>query len=256
MRIVEQSVKLVHATAEPVRTVEQMGRICYQSSHKVKVCETCNGSGTREYFHACEPQFPLCEDCVGTGTDESSAISFVKMILANGHESTLEHVSAGFKIITDRGVTHELVRHRIASFSQESTRYCDYSNDRFGGELTFIYPLGLNEEPRCEPFNGADLPSQRALWQIGILATEDVYQQMRKADVSPQIARSVLPNSLKAEIGMTCNAREWRHFLKLRLSPKAHPQMRQVAEMLRVELTKWFPTAFEEFTSIEIGGAL
>jgi thymidylate synthase (FAD) len=205
MKIVPVSVTLAHATPDPARVIEAMGRICYQSQHKVEP----NGA---------------------------SADRFVTMILGNGHESVLEHVSAGFRIVTDRGVTHELVRHRIASFSQESTRYCDYSGDRFGGELGFIVPPGLSD-------------SASSTWRCAVDTAEGMYKGLRASGVPPEIARSVLPNALKAEIGMTCNAREWRHFLKLRLSPKAHPQMRHVAALIRNGLMNWFPTAFEEFVS-------
>jgi len=199
MRIVEPSVRLVHATPDPARIVEEMGRICYQSSGE-------------------------------TGGD------FTRMLVKRGHESVLEHVSAGFRIVTDRGVTHELVRHRIASFSQESTRYCDYTGERFGGDLSFIEPPGLE---------GGE--SSRRGWSSAVSYAEEVYRALRTSGVSPQIARSVLPNSLKSEIGMTANAREWRHFLKLRLSVASHPQMRHIAEMLCVQLAEWFPDAFKEF---------
>ena len=117
MKIVEPSVTLIHCTSEPERTIERMGRICYQSNHKVKACESCQGEGRRESIIV--GQKHPCEICHGTGTDIESAIAFIKMILSNGHESVLEHASAGFSIVTDRGVTHEIVRHRLASYSQE-----------------------------------------------------------------------------------------------------------------------------------------
>ena len=252
MKIVEPSVTLVHSTVEPARTIEKIGRICYQSHHKVAVCESCGGTGlnndlVRQGLHSMD-ESARCISCSATGTDESSAIAFVKMILANGHESVLEHVSAGFRIITDRGVTHQLVRHRIASFSQESTRYCNYSDERFKKELTFIEPPGLRtKEQAGESVVMAD--GDLGAWASVMEGAEHIYLEMISRGVAPQIARSVLPNSLKSEIGMTCNAREWRHFLRLRTSPKAHPQMRQIAFMLRDELCKWFPTAFEEFQS-------
>ena len=224
MKIIPVSVTMVHATADPSRIVEAMVRICYQSSHRVKPCEKCEGERGLS-----------CSQCNGTGTDEQSATDFVRMVIARGHESVIEHVSAGFRIVTDRGVTHELVRHRLASFSQESTRYCDYSGDRFGGDLGFIVPPGLSE-------------AEASTWRCAVDTSEGMYKGLRASGVPPEIARSILPNSLKAEIGMTCNAREWRHFLRLRLSPKAHPQMREVAAMIRDHLVKWFPAAFEDIT--------
>lgn len=241
MKIVEPSVTLIHSTPNPERTIERMGRICYQSTHKVKVCADCNGAKTKNvgfYTTILEP----CSTCNGTGTDIESAIAFVKMILANGHESVLEHVSAGFSIITDRGVTHEIVRHRIASYSQESTRYCNYSQDRFGCEIAVIEPPGLETIERVnEGAWGSNLA-----WFQAVKESERIYLELLTHDVSPQIARSVLPNCLKSEIGMTANFREWRHFLRLRTSTKAHPQMRQIAEMIRSELLKLSPVCFED----------
>lgn len=248
MKIVKPNVTFVHSTPNPERVIERMGRICYQSDHKVKVCENCGGKGRIKDpgKGALSPYEMACFHCAGTGTDISSAIAFVKKIIANGHESVIEHASAGFSIITDRGVTHEIVRHRLASFSQESTRFCGYDGERFGNELTFIEPPGLSTEPNADAFSGAPLPSCRELWLAGIAMTEQTYKLLRQEDVRPEIARSVLPNSLKAEIGMTANFREWRHFLRLRTSPKAHPQMREVAEMLRAELMKLSRVCFED----------
>ena len=246
MRIVKPSVKLAHATADPARVVEAMGRICYQSDHNVLPCKSCDGTGKTNNGLRLWKMMVNCPDCSGTGTDELSVVAFVKKILSNGHESVLEHVSAGFKIVTDRGVTHELVRHRIASFSQESTRYCNYGNDRFGKNLTFIEPPGLRTpEQTGESVTMAD--GDLGAWASVLEGAEHIYLEMISRGVAPQIARSVLPNSLKSEIGMTANAREWRHFLKLRLSPKAHPQMREVARMIQILLGEWFPAAFEEF---------
>jgi len=134
----------------------------------------------------------------------------------------------------------------LASYSQESTRYCDYSGERFGGELCFIEPPGLSAEPLEDAFCGALLPSLHEVWMAGITMSEQTYKRLREEDVKPEIARSVLPNSLKSEIGMTANFREWRHFLRLRTSPAAHPQMREVAEMIRAELLKISKVCFED----------
>ena len=223
MKIINPSVELVTFTPEPERLIEKMGRICYQSSHKVKVCQRCEGS--RENFNYISGMHERCDECNGTGTDIESAVKFIEMIKTNQHESVLEHPSASFSVVCDRGVSHELVRHRIASFSQESTRYCNYDKDQFGKEITVIEPPGLSIH-------------ERAHWLKGCQWAEDSYFGMLSTGSSPQIARSVLPNSLKSEIGVSANFREWRHFLKLRTSPKAHPQMREIAEMIRAELLK------------------
>ena len=148
MRIVKPSVELVHYTPNPERVIERCGRACYQSQHRVLPCKECDGSKKAPFVTMGQ----ACSACNGTGTDISSAIAFINRIKQNGHESVLEHASAGFSIVTDRGVTHEIVRHRIASFSQESTRYCDYANDRFGGELQFIVPPGLSDDLREDAF--------------------------------------------------------------------------------------------------------
>lgn len=232
MRIVPISVKLVHATTNPERVIEQMGRICYQSSHKTEPCPVCDGLG----------EIDPCTDCDNTGTDIESAKKFVRMVIARGHESVLEHVSAGFSIVTDRGVTHELVRHRIAAFSQESTRYCDYTKGQFGGELSFIEP----------PFGeDANARFRRKAWARAVRAAEHSYDELRTIGTPPEIARGVLPNSLKAEIGMTANAREWRHVLRLRSSKYAHPQMREVMRLVAAALVRWSPTLFEDIKEIQ-----
>src|ERR1017187_203526 len=231
MKIVKPSVELVTFTHEPERLIERMGRICYQSNHKVNLCEACKGEKIDKFGFG---EDAICPTCNGTGTDKSSAIAFIEMIKKNGHDSVLEHASASFSIITDRGVTHEIVRHRIASYSQESTRYCNYGKEGFGKEITVVEPPTLS----CECGSGD--------WAGAMQSCEGAYLAMIGIGVSPQIARSVLPNSLKTEIGMTTTFREWRHFLRLRTSPKAHPQMREVAEMIRKELLKVSEVCFND----------
>lgn len=164
--------------------------------------------------------------------------AFVKMILKRGHESVLEHASATFRIVCDRGISHEIVRHRLASYSQESTRYCNYSQERFGKEITVIKPP---MELGCPEF---------APWLAAVQQAEDSYFAMLDAGCKPEIARSVLPTCLKTEIVMTANFREWRHFLKLRTAPAAHPQMQVVAKLIQAELMKVAASVFED-----IGGA-
>lgn len=236
MKTVEPSVELIHHTPNPERVIERMGRICYQSQHKVARCT----AGCVDGRLACSdgrPSFEPCEKCDGTGTDITSAITFVKMILSNGHTSVLEHASAGFSIITDRGVTHEIVRHRIGvAYSQESTRFCNYALTRgsFDGDLSFIKPPGMTI---C----------QENAWLEAVHHAETIYLKLIGLDCTPQIARSVLPNSLKSEIGVTMSFQAWRHFLTLRTSPKAHPQMRQIASMLRDQLIEISPAVFEDF---------
>lgn len=160
----------------------------------------------------------------GKDPDGSKAKEFIINIIDRGHESVIEHISLTARFIVDRGVSHELVRHRIASFTQESTRYCNYANGKFGNELTFIDIRPFMTETAAE------------LWEGSISSAEADYIMLINHGCPPQIARSVLPNSLKTEVIMTANLREWRHFFKLRCSKAAHPQMRQVANMLLNEV--------------------
>ena len=180
------------------RKIERIGRVAYKSEDRIS-----NGSAER----------------------------FIKMLLDLGHESVLEHVSLSCKFICDRGVSHELVRHRIASYTQESTRYCNYQGEKFGGEITVIYPSSLPND-------------QLSIFRTAMEAAENAYMKLINSGVSPQIARSVLPNALKTEVIMTANLREWRHFFKLRCSPKAHPQMREITCELLNEFKNKLPVIF------------
>lgn len=204
MKIVEPSVFIESKTTqeEALSLIERAGRVCYKSEGKI-------GDGTAE--------------------------KFIKGILARGHESVIEHISITVRVICDRGVTHEIVRHRIASYSQESTRYCNYTTDKFSNEITVIKPLFWEEG--TVQFNA---------WKRGMEDCEKAYFTLINAGATPQEARSVLPNSLKTEIFMTMNFREWRHFFKLRCSAAAHPQMKQIADMIYLEFKKRYPLFVED----------
>lgn len=159
--------------------------------------------------------------------DEVSADRFIEQILKRGHESVIEHSMLTVKFIVDRGVTHELVRHRLCAFSQESTRYCNYK-----GGVTFVIPpwfKDINEGIYSKKSNQIDsLEPISKVWLCFMLDCEGWYKVLLNAGQSPQQARSVLPNSLKTEIVVTANFREWRHIFKLRCSKAAHPQMREI----------------------------
>ena len=204
MKIIHSSVQLVDppSYAELLRKVEVAGRVCYKSEDRIK---------------------------------DGSAEKFVKGIIKRGHEAVIEHGSLSVRFICDRGVTHEIVRHRLASYCQESTRYCNYSNEQFGAEITVIEPLYLKPATFC--YN---------LWRDAMQNAEDTYFALLDEGLTPQEARAVLPNSLKTEIIMTANLREWRHFCKLRASAAAHPQMREVAGMLLEMLKANYPVFFED----------
>lgn len=169
---------------------------------------------------------------------EGSAAKLVAGLIKSGHEAMLEHASVTVKFVVDRGISHELVRHRLASFAQESTRYCNYSKDDFGSEITFIIPDYL--EYKSEGWN---------IWKESIKQAEDAYFKMLDFGLSPQQARAVLPNSLKTEVVMTANLREWRYFFKLRAlgtTGKPHPQMLEVAVPLLEDMKNLIPVVFDD----------
>jgi len=185
-----------------MKKLELAGRVCYKSEDRIK---------------------------------EGSAERFVRNIIKSGHESVIEHFFFSVKFICDRGVTHEIVRHRLASYSQESTRYCNYSKDGFGNEITVIEPSYLDKESRSYH-----------MWARACEIAEKHYFWMLECGRTPQEARAVLPNSLKTEIIMTANLREWRHFLKMRTSKQAHPQIRELAIPLLLELQEILPAIFDD----------
>ena len=200
---------------------------------------------------------------------EDSAAKFVRMIIKSGHHSVLEHVSATVRFICDRGVTHELVRHRLAAFSQESTRYCKYNN-----RMEFIRPpwvaaalLGAyeNSEHLSEVArllaNKGDISFRDLAWANSISNSAWAYSLLTWSEYDPETepwvagqARSVLPNSLKTEIVMTANLREWRHVFTLRTLPAAHEQMRQIMKPLLMEFAAAHPVLFEDIPGTIPGG--
>ncbi len=191
--------------AKILQKLERCGRVCYKSEDKIT---------------------------------EGSAEKFIGMILKSGHESVLEHEKLTVKFVCDRGVTHEIVRHRIASYSQESTRYCNYSKDKFGNELTFIRPCFW-----------ADDSEEYAVWKQAMEEIEKTYVKLISLGAKPEEARSILPNSLKTEIVCTMNLREWRHFFRLRTAERAHPQIREISVALLDELKKRIPVIFDDINT-------
>ena len=163
---------------------------------------------------------------------------FIQRAIKRGHESILEHATISLRFICDRGVSHELVRHRLASYSQESTRYCNYSKGKFGEEITVIKPCFWDESD-FEYVEWANLCSK----------AEDAYIDLLRRGATPQEARSVLPNSLKTEIVVTMNIRNWRHFFQMRyfgVAGTPHPQMVEVAKMAFDLLCSHYPAFFED----------
>jgi thymidylate synthase (FAD) len=162
-----------------------------------------------------------------------SAQKLIANILKKGHESVIEHEKITVRIICDRGVTHEIVRHRIASYSQESTRYCNYQSRGIKVIEPFFF---INDEKKYQT------------WLSAMNACEKAYNDLIEQGATLQEARSVLPNSLKTEIVVTFNLREWRHFFKLRCSKRAHPQMREIAVPLLKEFKKKIPVIFDDIS--------
>lgn len=164
-----------------------------------------------------------------------SARKFLKGLLKSGHHSVIEHMAVTVRFVCDRGVTHELVRHRLASYSQESTRYANYSKEKFGNEITVIKPLFWEEDS-----------VEYQVWRQAMEAAEKSYMKLIELGARAEQARSVLPNSLKTEIVMTCNLREWRHVFALRCASDAHPQIREITRPLLKEFHQRLPVLFDD----------
>lgn len=199
--------------ADMLTRVERIGRVCYKSEGNIK---------------------------------EGSAEKFIHALVSHGHESVIEHGSVTVKVTCDRGVSHEIVRHRIASYSQESTRYCNYTGEKFGGEIACIdvatgFHYDLNSEADRKKYE---------IWTEAMAAAEKYYFALIEAGAKPEEARSVLPNSLKTEIVMTMNLREWRHFFKLRCDSHAHPQIVEVGRMILKDFIQRYPVFFADLAEL------
>lgn len=166
----------------------------------------------------------------------NSYFNFVKGIIKKGHESVIEHEKITVKVVCDRGISHEIVRHRLGSYSQESTRYCNYSEEGIIGVMMFI-----------EPFFFVGDEEKYKIWREAMEYAEKAYNALIKLGAKPQEARTVLPHSLKAEIDITYNLREWRHFFEMRCSAEAHPQMREVTIPLLLKFQEIIPVIFDDF---------
>ena len=212
MKIINASVELMEPIngSEILRKIERIGRVCYKSEDKIT---------------------------------DGSAEKFVRGIIKSGHESVIEHHNISVKVTCDRGVSHEIVRHRLASYSQESTRYCNYTGEKFGGEITVI---NLATGFKSDLLTSEKDLEKLHLWRRAMMTAEYYYDKLIKAGATPQEARSVLPNSTKTEIVMTMNLRNWRHFLGLRNSRAAHPQIREVANLILKKFHDEIPVVFDD----------
>ena len=202
MQVIKPSIEIIDMDdyEKIVKKIERIGRVCYKSEGKIT---------------------------------EDSAEKFIKGLLTRQHESVIEHENVTVRFVCDRGVTHEIVRHRIASYSQESTRYCNYSGDKFDNQITVIdlasgFQYDLSKENDKAKYE---------VWTKAMENAEQSYFRMLELGATPQEARSVLPNSLV----VTMNLRSWRNFFRLRVDSHAHPQMREVAKMVYEEFQKRLP---------------
>jgi thymidylate synthase (FAD) len=204
MKIVSPEVVILSHTENPELLIEAAGRTCYKSEAKI--------------------------------TEESSQKFIENVVMSKGHESVMEHASASFRIVTNRFTTHQLVRHRIASYSQESQRYCNYSKDKFSNEISFVKPADI--DPIKEP-------NVYHAWVKSCTGSELDYFEMLELGAKAQTARSVLNSSSKTEIVVTMNFRSWLHFIKLRASSHAQADIRAIAYSINKELNKIAPSIFK-----------
>lgn len=200
MRVIEPSFKILSFDDDAIERISRAARICYQTEPK---------------------------------NDE---LFFISRLIKTGHHTPLEMASAAVEITCDRGVSHELVRHRHASFNQSSTRYCNFSKDKFANEITIIRPFFWDKNSH-----------EYSLWARAMDECERIYLTLIEGyKATPEQARSVLPNSLKTDIIINCNFREWRHIFNLRCSKQSHPQMVQIMRPLLKEFYTRSPVIFED----------
>lgn len=206
MKVIHSSYEIFTDLTNPVETIlkpiERAGRICYKSENNI--------------------------------TDDS-CIQFCKMLCERGHEAMIEHSQLSVKFTIDRAIANELVRHRICSFAQESTRYCSYNKNKFGNEIKVIVPDELEQ----------DIVNY-SIWYESCLHAENAYMALLSNNVKAEIARDVLPLSTATEILVTANIREWRQIFRLRTSAFAHPQMRSIMRDLLSELKTKIPVLFDD----------
>lgn len=206
MKLIEQRVELVKPVPykDLLDKVEQMGRLCYKSEDKIK---------------------------------EDSAEKFIRGLIKSGHGSVIEHASMTLKFTTNRAMTHQIVRHRLCNFSQESQRYCNYSDDKFGDDLVFIKPLW---------FDDVDSDARHSVSQAFNTAETEYNYLVKMCDLKPEQARDLLPNACKTEIGVTANMREWRHIFKERCFGHADPMIKDLmGKALEIAYT-YYPVFFED----------
>ena len=205
MIITEQSFELIDDinAQEILQKLERCGRICYKS-----------------------------EDLM----TKTSSEKFLRNIIRMGHESVLEHQSITVKVVTSRGISHQIVRHRVGTaYSQESQRYVNYSKGKYGGDITFIKPSYLEYDSK-----------EFKVWEMSCINAETDYFGLLNMGQTPEQAREVLPNCTKTGIIITMNIRAWRHFFKQRTPKTAHPEMRELAIPMLEYFKMRLPVLFDD----------
>lgn len=225
MRVIKPSYEILTNISDggidELKHIERIGRVCYKSEDRIT-------------------------------EDGESAKKFCAMLIRSGHEAMIEHSFLSVKFTVDRGVSHELVRHRVANFAQESTRYVNYAKDKFGNEINVIdLKSGVKYDNKMAVLSSEQKVAILDEWQRSMEDAEKHYMKMIELGATPQIARSVLPNSTKTEITISANYREWRHIFWLRTAPSAHPQMREIMIPLLKELQERIPVIFDDIEVVD-----
>lgn len=217
MKIVEPKYEILTEISKDgikeLKQIERVARVCYKSEDKIT-------------------------------EDGESSKKLVGFLVKQGHEAMLEHSQLSVLFTCDRAIANELVRHRIASFAQESTRYCNYASERLGGEIQVIMPYYIPREQFCKLTD--EEVDVKTAWIESVCEAESKYLVMIQSGMRPEEARCVLPMCLKTEIVVTANYREWRNIFKLRTPVAAHPQMRELMCPLLKELKKKIPVIFDD----------
>jgi thymidylate synthase (FAD) len=229
MKIIDQSHEIISLPDNLLQMIEAAGRTCYKSEDRIGC--------TKKWGEFCEhpevfPKNKINQNCTYIVCQYHSSQKFTKMLIDQGHHAMIEFGDIIVRFVTNRGVTHELIRHRIGvSYAQESTRYV-----RYDGKMEFIRPVWWDDVS----------PYTQRVWHDQMLAIEASYNILLRSGWRPEQAREVLPNSLKTEIVVKGNIREWRHIFQLRTSRKAHPQMRALMIPLLTELREKIPVVFDD----------
>jgi thymidylate synthase (FAD) len=205
MNLIEPSVEIITPIDGDsiIKHIERCGKVCYKSEDTIK---------------------------------DGSCNTFVKKILESEHESVVEHFAVTVRFTCSRACSHQLVRHRMASYSQESQRYVNYSRGKFGSQITFIKPLDFETMTTEQQFK----------YKIALEDSEKAYLNLISAGLKPQQARGILPNDTKTEVVTTMNLRSWRHFFKLRTDKHAQLEIRTLANKLLTEFKTNIPVIFDD----------